>query len=245
MDFDPTNPLPHRHHGSSQALIQKYFHLEVEFMAAPGYHKQRKFIDIRSIAISDIEKYADDEVDLIVIYLAITYFDRFLSRNINIPVIKSGEDIRFTKFRPSTIAASAILVTSYKLISSLHSETLRKVFRCGFIQQSEVEGCFAELKEHALPDWWKKGKELMIHEPVSRTRRSRINEIVELLEVEEPPQQQEPNPNLVVPDEARSNRFDADELLLFGVTTSCHESDLEIIVLNLLECLITAMASFL
>ncbi|KAI3685819.1 hypothetical protein L6452_35078 [Arctium lappa] len=35
---------------------KKYFHLVVEFMAAPGYHKQKKFIDVTSIALSDIEK---------------------------------------------------------------------------------------------------------------------------------------------------------------------------------------------
>ncbi|CAI9295163.1 unnamed protein product [Lactuca saligna] len=280
MEFNPTNPLLVRHNTSNRALVQKYFDLEVDFMVARGYSKEQRFIAIRSIANSKIEEYTSDQVDSFVPFLAITYVDRFLSTNINIPVVlrdkgfeenlklfvfccvsiackircsdfsfvelwnkhKMAEvgdvlvmelqileglqwkvrpvtaitfmyfllpllktedpqqflpistvsniivsiqrDVRFTEFRPSTLAASSILVTAYKLLPELYSEFSRRISRSGFVQQTELEQCFDELKEHVIPDYilnpgkcpvilkeiykWgvkpEKGKELMIED---------------------------------------------------------------------------------
>ncbi|KAI3753811.1 hypothetical protein L2E82_25875 [Cichorium intybus] len=248
MEIDPLNPLLRRHHASNRALIQKYFDLEVEFMVIRGYSEQQKFIEIRSSAISKIGEYTSDRVDPLVPFLAITYVDRFLSKNLNIPVVLRGQgfeenlklfvfccvsmalkircsdfsfvellnkhqvaeerdllvmelqileglrwkvrpvtaitfihfflpllntqdqkqflpintvshiivsiqkDVRFTEFRPSTLAASAILVSSFKLLPELYSEFSRTILRTGLLQQSEVDRCVDELKEHIIPD---------------------------------------------------------------------------------------------
>ncbi|GJZ45865.1 putative cyclin-D6-1 [Tanacetum coccineum] len=249
MEFDPRNPLQ-KHNISDQAPIRKYFELEVDFMVSPDYYQQQKFIAIRSIAISYIQKFTRNYVDAFVPYLAMTFVDRFLSRMNDIPVIYCGEgvernmkmfvfccvliafkirysyfsfrqflnehrvaevkdilamelrileglewrvrpvtaitflyfflpllttknerqsppftlipqiivaiqkDIRFTEFRPSTLAASAILVTSYhSLQPKKYSKFRKEIFRLNLVQQTEVEECFIELKEHVIPDY--------------------------------------------------------------------------------------------
>lgn len=249
MGYDPSNPLEI---GEDEDLKQKYFDLEVDFMVNRHYYKQDQFIAIRSIAILDIDQYTCDEEDAFVPFLALNFVDRFLSTNINIPVILPGQgfkrnvdlfvfccvslaskirnsdvllsnllkkhkvgevkdvevmeqlifeglngkvrpvtpitfmyffepklkkqdldqqqqqpypksyasrviydiqrDIRFTKFRPSTIAASAILASSYKMIYGYHAEFCNKISECSFVQLSEVEECFHHLKELAKPE---------------------------------------------------------------------------------------------
>ncbi|GJZ64127.1 gag-pol polyprotein [Tanacetum coccineum] len=92
MEFDPRNPLQ-KHNISDQAPIRKYFELEVDFMVSPDYYQQQKFIAIRSIAISYIQKFTRNYVDAFVPYLAMTFVDRFLSRMNDIPVIYGGEGV--------------------------------------------------------------------------------------------------------------------------------------------------------
>lgn len=59
MQFDPRNPLQ-KHNISDQAAVRKYFELEVDFMVSPDYYQQQKFIAIRSIAISYIQKVSNN-----------------------------------------------------------------------------------------------------------------------------------------------------------------------------------------
>nr|XP_043622988.1 uncharacterized protein LOC122594617 [Erigeron canadensis] len=61
-------------------------------------------------------------------------------------------DIRFTKFKPSTLAASAILVGSHQILPWSDSEFLKKISLSKFVKQSELEECFDELKTHVISD---------------------------------------------------------------------------------------------
>ncbi|PWA77501.1 cytochrome b6-f complex iron-sulfur subunit, chloroplastic [Artemisia annua] len=92
MEFDPRNPLQ-KHNVNDQAAIRKYFELEVDFMVSRDYYQQQKFIAIRSIAISYIQKFTRNYVDAFVPYLAMTFVDRFFSRMNDIPVIYCGEGV--------------------------------------------------------------------------------------------------------------------------------------------------------
>nr|XP_043621624.1 putative cyclin-D6-1 [Erigeron canadensis] len=233
--YNPSNPLELPDADEEEHLARTYFDVEVDFMVHPGYRTDDRFIGIRHTALSAIVKYTCDQNDAFVPYLAINYVDRFLSTNINIPVILNGQgvkrnvelfafscvsiaskirssdfsvsdllkhqlaefkddveimelhimeglnqrvrpvtaitfmylllpgllikevqqqpfpttfaariifqihkDIRFTEFRPSTLAASAILASTYERLPGSHSQFLKKISSSSVVIQSEV-----------------------------------------------------------------------------------------------------------
>ncbi|KAL4554967.1 hypothetical protein LXL04_037577 [Taraxacum kok-saghyz] len=276
-----------RRESTSESLLLDLLDAENDHLVDQGYSEQQRFIDIRPIAYHYCLKHAD----MIVAYNALTYYDRFLARNFDIPglgfernlelfvfacigmvyremfqeyfdfhyfvnshhvaderdvrkmelLIWNGlegsevtppnaidpfiidpllsllemedqlpdlvhyvdqilfainKDIKFTKFRPSILAASAILVTCFRLHPVLYPTLAKKIFKSGYVQQvlkdpdvrkfillTEVRECLDELKDHVITEfvfgpekcplyrrWFSRelGKELMIDDPSIR-----------------------------------------------------------------------------
>ncbi|KAA8523817.1 hypothetical protein F0562_010240 [Nyssa sinensis] len=86
IDYDPMHPILQQH--EIQAF-ERHFNVESEFMAAEGYSNSGNNVILRRISVSIIEKLSAgyDEFDAFVPYLALNYYDRFLSIKGEIPVV--------------------------------------------------------------------------------------------------------------------------------------------------------------
>ncbi|KAI3509902.1 hypothetical protein L1887_25427 [Cichorium endivia] len=88
-----------RRESTSQALLLDQLDYEVDYTVKRGYSEQQRFMDIRPIAFYYCLTYSFG--DQFVPYLALTYHDRFLSRNIDIPnthQVADERDVRKMEF---------------------------------------------------------------------------------------------------------------------------------------------------
>ncbi|KAI3753812.1 hypothetical protein L2E82_25876 [Cichorium intybus] len=67
-------------------------------------------------------------------------------------LLNINEDIKFTQFRPSTLTASAIPVVCHKLYPWLRNQFKKKIVRSRYVQESSMQECFDEMKDHVLID---------------------------------------------------------------------------------------------
>ncbi|XP_057955643.1 putative cyclin-D6-1 [Malania oleifera] len=78
MDYDPRNPLLTH----DIQPFRRFFNVESQFMAAEGYSQNAHSIRLRNHALHTIEKHSKCEnFDAFIPYLAMNYFDRFISRH--------------------------------------------------------------------------------------------------------------------------------------------------------------------
>ncbi|KAI9185840.1 hypothetical protein LWI28_011214 [Acer negundo] len=75
MEYDPTRP-PMR----EQANFEKYFDVEMLSMAMEGYANRRDAAVLRKRALLFFVEFSQKERDVFIPYLALSYFDRFSSR---------------------------------------------------------------------------------------------------------------------------------------------------------------------
>ncbi|KAJ6416490.1 hypothetical protein OIU84_002366 [Salix udensis] len=75
-------------------------------------------------------------------------------------IFKAQNEIKFLEFKPSIIAASAILVASKERFPSQFPSFQRSIYSCQFVNEENLQKCFHALREMVEMEW---------HESVSET----------------------------------------------------------------------------
>ncbi|KAG5234874.1 cyclin-D6 [Salix suchowensis] len=75
-------------------------------------------------------------------------------------IFKAQNEIKFLEFKPSIIAASAILVASKERFPSQFPSFQRSIYSCQFVNEENLQKCFHALQEMVEMEW---------HESVSET----------------------------------------------------------------------------
>ncbi|KAL5081722.1 hypothetical protein RYX36_010143 [Vicia faba] len=126
MDFEPEFPIPTR---KEMETITNYLAVEPDFIAAENFFTTRRHILLRKHAVSIIAKLSRSivrDTDAFIPYLAMNYFDRFLSRHKMILMDVEG----FTDAAKVRLIAIACLTLSAKMRTGYFSvnQLLDKLF---------------------------------------------------------------------------------------------------------------------
>ncbi|KAE9590664.1 hypothetical protein Lal_00023152 [Lupinus albus] len=79
MDFETEFPMPNLR---EREALRRYFETESDFMPEKDFYTDPSNINIRKLAVSTIATHwKDTDMDAFIPFLAINYFDRFVSRN--------------------------------------------------------------------------------------------------------------------------------------------------------------------
>ncbi|GMN63016.1 hypothetical protein TIFTF001_032094 [Ficus carica] len=106
LHFNPFTPLPTE---EDESKYEKYFELESSYMAASGYSKNRDAFLFRDRAVLLISKYGQCDNFPFIAYLAMNYFDRYMSRKD--PVL----DYPRLKQHDVDVIAVACLIIAWKM----------------------------------------------------------------------------------------------------------------------------------